>query len=65
MVSNEWNVHCIMLCIYQVTPNAFDVFESVRSQVRLPSSYTAENMQADMVKYMKRNKEELEVYLIT
>ena len=54
-----------MLCIYQVTPNAFDVFESVRSQVCLPSSYTAQNMQADMVKYMKRHKDELEVYVIT
>ena len=40
-------------------PNAFDVFESVRSQVRL--TYSAKDMQKDMVKYMKRNKEELEV----
>ena len=53
----------MMLCIYQVTPNAFDIFESVRSQMQLPSSYTAQNMQADMVKYMKCNKEELEVFL--
>ena len=42
-------------------PNAFDVFESVRSQVRLPATYSAKDMQKDMVKYMKRNKEELEV----
>ena len=42
-------------------PNALDVFESVRSQVRLPATYSAKDMQQDMVKYMKRNKEELEV----
>ena len=42
-------------------PNAFDVFESVLSQVRLPATYSAKDMQKDMVKYMKRNKEELEV----
>ena len=42
-------------------PNAFDVFESIRSQVRLPATYSARDMQRDMVKYMKRNKEELEV----
>ena len=65
MVLIEWIVHCMMLCISQVTPNAFDIFESVRSQVRLPSSYTAQNMQADMVTYMKRNKDELEVFVIT
>ena len=47
---------------FQVTKNAFDIFESVRSQVHLPSTYTAEDMQRDMVKYMKRNKEELEVF---
>ena len=50
----------------QVRPSAFDIFESVRSQVRLPSTYTAEDMQRDMVKYMKRHKDELEVsYLVT
>ena len=42
-------------------PNAFDVFKSIRSQVRLPAMYLARDMQRDMVKYMKRNKEELEV----
>ena len=42
-------------------PNALDVFESVRSQVRLPATYSVKDMQKDMVKYMKRNKEELEV----
>ena len=41
-------------------PNAFDVFESIRSQVRLPARFSARDMQSDMVKYMKRNKEELE-----
>ena len=51
---------------FQVRLSAFDIFESVRSQVRLPSTYTAEDMQRDMVKYMKRNKDELEVsYLVT
>ena len=51
---------------FQVRPSAFDIFESVQSQVRLPSTYTAEDMQRDMVKYMKRNKDELEVsYLVT
>ena len=51
---------------FQVRPSAFDIFESVRSQVHLPSTYTAEDMQRDMVKYMKRNKDELEVsYLVT
>ena len=50
----------------QVRPNAFDIFESVWSQVCLPSTYTAEDMQRDMVKYMKRHKDELEVsYLVT
>ena len=50
----------------QVRPSAFDIFESVQSQVRLPSTYTAEDMQRDMVKYMKRHKDELEVqYLVT
>ena len=47
--------------ILQVRPNALDVFESVRSQVRLPATYSVKDMQKDMVKYMKRNKEELEV----
>ena len=42
-------------------PNAFDVFESVQSQVHLPATYSAKDMHKDMVKYMKRNKEELEV----
>ena len=51
---------------FQVRPSAFDIFESVKSQVRLSSTYTAEDMQRDMVKYMKRNKDELEVsYLVT
>ena len=51
---------------FQVRPSAFDIFESVQSQVHLPSTYTAEDMQRDMVKYMKRNKDELEVsYLVT
>ena len=50
----------------QVRPSAFDIFESVQSQVRLPPTYTAEDMQRDMVKYMKRHKDELEVsYLVT
>ena len=50
----------------QVRLSAFDIFESVRSQVHLPSTYTAEDMQRDMVKYMKRHKDELEVsYLVT
>ena len=50
----------------QVRPSAFDIFESVQSQVRLPATYTAEDMQRDMVKYMKRHKDELEVqYLVT
>ena len=46
-------------------PNAFDVFKSIRSQVRLPATYSARDMQRDMVKYMKRNKEELEVVYIS
>ena len=45
-------------------PNAFNVFESVRSQVRLPATYLVQDMQKDMVKYMKRNKEELKVTAI-
>ena len=50
----------------QVRPSAFDIFESVRSQVHLPPTYTAEDMQRDIVKYMKRDKDELEVsYLVT
>ena len=50
----------------QVRPSAFDIFESMRSQVHLPPTYTAEDMQRDMVKYMKRHKDELEVsYLVT
>ena len=50
----------------QVRPSAFDIFESVWSQVCLPPTYTAEDMQRDMVKYMKRHKDELEVsYLVT
>ena len=59
---------CMFQCnvFLQVTPSAFDIFESVRSQVHLPSTYTAEDMQRDMVKYMKRHKDELEVlYLVT
>ena len=47
--------------ILQVRPNALDIFESVQSQVRLPATYSVKDMQQDMVKYMKRNKEELEV----
>ena len=55
-----------MQFFFQVRPNVFDIFESVQSQVHLPSTYTAEDMQRDMVKYMKRNKDELEVfYLVT
>ena len=51
---------------FQVRPNAFDIFKSVQSQVHLPSTYTVEDMQRDMVTYMKRNKDELEVfYLVT
>ena len=54
-----------MQCFFQVRPSAFDIFESVQSQVHLPSTYTAKDMQRDMVKYMKRNKDELEVsYLV-
>ena len=50
----------------QVRPSAFYIFESMRPQVHLPSTYTAEDMQRDMVKYMKRHKDELEVsYLVT
>ena len=50
----------------QVRPSAFDIFESVWSQVHLPPTYTAVDMQRDMVKYMKRHKDELEVsYLVT
>ena len=50
----------------QVRLSAFDIFESMRSQVHLPSTYTAEDMQRDMVKYMKRHKDELAVsYLVT
>ena len=50
----------------QVRLSAFDIFESLRSHVHLPSTYTAEDMQRDMVKYMKRHKDELEVqYLVT
>ena len=50
----------------QVRPSAFDIFKSVWSQVRLPTTYTAEDMQRDMVKYIKRHKDELEVsYLVT
>ena len=50
----------------QVRLSAFDIFESVQSQVRLPPTYTTEDMQRDMVKYMKRHKDELEVlYLVT
>ena len=50
----------------QVRLSAFDIFESMQSQVCLPSTYTAEDMQRDMVKYMKRHKDELEVsYLVT
>ena len=59
---------CMFQCnvFLQVRPSAFDIFESVLSQVRLPSTYTAEDMQRDMVKYMKRHKDELEVsYLVT
>ena len=51
--------------ILQVRPNAFDVFESIRSQVRLLATYSARDMQRDMIKYMKRNKEELEVGYIS
>ena len=55
-----------MQCFFQVKLSAFDIFESVRSQVHLPSTYTGEDMQRDMVKYMKRNKDDLEVsYLVT
>ena len=50
----------------QVRPSASDIFESVQSQVHLPPTYTSEDMQRDMVKYMKRHKDELEVsYLVT
>ena len=50
----------------QVRLSAFDIFESVWSQVHLPPRYTAEDMQRDMVKYMKRHKDELEVsYFVT
>ena len=54
---------CMFQCnvFLQVRPSAFDIFESVRSQVCLPPTYTAEDMQRDMVKYMKRHKDELEV----
>ena len=45
----------------QVRLSAFDIFESMRSQVHLPPTYTAEDMQRDMVKYMKRHKDELVV----
>ena len=45
-------------------PNAVDVFESVQSQVHLPATYSVQDMQKDMVKYMKRNREELEVNAI-
>ena len=47
--------------LLQVRPSAFDIFESVRSEVHLPPTYTAEDMQRDMVKFMKRHKDELEV----
>ena len=50
------------MLFFQVRPSAFDIFESVQSQVHLPSTYTTEDMQRDMVKYMKRNKDELEVF---
>ena len=59
---------CMFQCnvFLQVRPSAFDIFESMRSQVCLPSTYTAEDMQRDMVKYNKRHKDELEVsYLVT
>ena len=61
-----WNVHISMQFFFQVRLNAFDIFGSVQSQVCLPSTYTVEDMQRDMVTYMKRNKDELEVfYLVT
>ena len=59
---------CMFQCnvFLQVRPSAFDIFESAWFQVRLPPTYTAEDMQRDMVKYMKRHKDELEVlYLVT
>ena len=46
-------------------PNAFDVFKGVWSQVHLPATYSAQDMQKDMIKYMKQNKEELEVNYVS